>query len=70
VVFGCFYVTVDSATATSENSVGITQQKCHKMIMFQTCFMLKKYNNLILNYFFEIFWKNIRFIKSGMGKQY
>jgi hypothetical protein len=37
----CCYITVDFATAASQNSVFITQQKCHIMILFDDYSMTK-----------------------------
>jgi hypothetical protein len=41
----CF-ITVDVAMAASQNDVCITQQKCHIMIFFRGCSMIKDKNYL------------------------
>ncbi len=37
----CCYITVDFATAASQNGVRITRQICHTMIFFPDCSLIK-----------------------------
>jgi hypothetical protein len=49
----CCYITVDFATAASQNGVCMTQQMCRIMIYLHDCFMIKK--KMKLNVFCQMF---------------